>query len=216
MAARPNPNRLLVEGDEDKRVIPQFMESFITWGDTPATWPVEIESFNGYADLLKPGIIEAELKTSGLKALGVIVDANDDAEKRWRSIHERARKAFPALPHGMPPAGLIASNAEGLRFGAWLMPDNKTKGMLETFLALFLPGGTAPLWEFVKKVCTDAKKHGAPYIDAHIDKVRIHSWLALQDPPGMQLHVAVLSKTLVVGTANANAFVAWFRNLYAL
>jgi hypothetical protein len=216
MAARPNPNRLLVEGDEDKRVIPQFMENFIPWGNTRDTWPVEIESFNGYADLLKPGVIEAELKTPGLKALGVIVDANDDAAKRWRSIRERAGKAFPGLPEDMPSGGLVAVNEDGLRFGSWLMPDNKTKGMLETFLALFLPAGGVPLWEFVKKACTDAKTHGAPYNDAHIDKVRIHCWLAVQDPPGMQLHVAVLSKTLVVGAPNANAFVAWFRTLYQL
>lgn len=198
--ARSNPNRLLVEGDEDKRVIPQFMENFLPWGNERRTWPVEIESFNGYADLLKPGVIEAELKTSGLRALGVIVDANDDPAKRWRSIRDRAGKSFPGLPEEMPENGLVAVNGDGLRFGTWLMPDNKTKGMLETFLSTFIPASGEPLWELVKKYCAEAKNSGAPFHDVHIDKVHIHSWLALQDSPGQQLHLAVLSKTLKIGS----------------
>jgi hypothetical protein len=69
--ARANPNRLLVEGEEDKRVIPYFMEYFIPWGNNRGAWPVEIEAFNGIEEMLKPGVIEAELRISRLQALGI-------------------------------------------------------------------------------------------------------------------------------------------------
>jgi hypothetical protein len=214
--AKPNPNRLLVEGDEDKRVIPYFMENFIPWGNNKSTWPVEIESFNGISELVTPGTIEAELKTSGLKALGIIADANDDPANRWASIRTRALKAFPALPENLPAEGLIEMNADGLRFGVWLMPDNTEKGMLETFLGLFVPLDGQSLWDYTEITCTESKKHNAPFKDAHRDKVRIHTWLSWQDPPGQSLHLAVLSQALKPGSPKADPFVKWFRTLFQL
>jgi len=68
---KPPPRLLLVEGKEDKLVIPQFMEKFIPWGEwyEPDKWPAIIKYFDGIEPLLKPGVIEAELKSPGLKAL---------------------------------------------------------------------------------------------------------------------------------------------------
>jgi hypothetical protein len=215
--ARTNPNRLLVEGEEDKRVIPYFMEKFIAWGNTPETRPVQIESFNGVEDLLKPGTIEAALKTSGLKALGVIIDANSDVSGRWKRVRERAIRVLPNLPEVLPAEGVIKKSIGNLTFGAWLMPNNHSKGMLETFLSLFISNPTGPLWSLVEAHCKDAKARcGAPFKEAHFDKARIHSWLAIQDPPGQSLHLAVLSKTLTPGSPHADSFVKWFRQLYSL
>ena len=92
--AKPHPRLLLVEGREDKFVIPQFMEKFIPWGESnePQKWPVLIKDFDGIEPLLKPGAIEVELKSPGLKALGVMVDANSDPVSRFRSIRDRVIK----------------------------------------------------------------------------------------------------------------------------
>jgi hypothetical protein len=215
--AKPNPNRLLVEGDEDKRVIPQFMEYFIPWGNTKDTWPVEIESYDGIDDLLTPGNIEAELKMSGLKTLGVIVDANSDPKARWHRIRERAERELPGVPADLPPDGLVYSAPDGRRFGVWLMPNNVATGMLESFLSLFIDDPTKGLWPFVQAHCRDAKtNYTAPYKDAHFDKAQIHAWLAIQDPPGHQLHVAVLAKVLEPASPLADPFVNWFCSLYGI
>ncbi len=214
---RTNPNLLLVEGEEDKRVIPFFMEHFIAWGNERSSWPVEIMAFNGIEDLLTPGTIEVSLKTSGLKALGVVADANDKLANRWKRIRERALSSFPLLPEDLPEDGLISQNVDGLRFGTWLMPDNKSRGMLETFLSLFIPAQGTTLWDFVQNMCSEAaRNHQAPFQAVHIDKVQIHAWLALQDPPGQQLHLAVLTKTLKPESPRADGFVNWFRTLYGL
>jgi hypothetical protein len=205
---------MLVEGDDDKRVLPYFMEAFIPWGKTESEWPVRIEQFGGIENVLKPGVIEAELKASGLVSLGIVVDANDDPLDRWRRIRARCIGEFPSFPEGVDPNGLILENESGLRLGVWLMPDNKARGMLETFLSLFVPPTAEPLWQFAKECCVGCQGHQAPFKAAHLDKAHIHTWLAWQDPPGQSLHLAVMARTLTPGSPNADAFVGWFRKLY--
>lgn len=215
---KPLPNRLLVEGDEDKRIIPQLMDYFIPWGKSRGQWPVEIGSSDGIDDLLSPGNIEAELKVPGLKALGIVVDANSDPPERWRRVRERAVAAgVPDVPAELPRGGLILRPPDRPRFGVWLMPDNGSKGMIETFLSLFVTDPTGGLWPFVEAHCTEAKAvHAAPYKDAHRDKALIHAWLAIQNPPGCQLHVAVMAKVLEPTSPLADPFVTWFCELYGL
>lgn len=214
---KPHRGLLLVEGDEDKRVIPQFMEKFIPWGERHERdkWPTDIVSFDGVDSLLKPGVIETELKSPGLEALGVLVDANADPIGRWNDIRARAIGVMPGILPDLPPDGLVMTNADGLRFGVWLMPNCSSTGMLETFLAMFIDNPTSGLWAFVEAHCKDAKtNHQAPYIDAHLDKALIHAWLALQDPPGQQLHIAIMQNILKPNSTDAEPFVKWFRTLY--
>ena len=51
---RPNPNILLVEGDEEKRVIPYLMDHHVVWGDKEDEWVVQVKSHGGIDDLLEP------------------------------------------------------------------------------------------------------------------------------------------------------------------
>jgi hypothetical protein len=195
------------------------MEKFIPWGEhnEPEKWPAEIVDFVGVDPMLKPGVIEAELKSPGLKALGVLVDANTDPVGRWNCIRARAIAAMPAIPVDLPPDGLVMENDEGLRFGVWLMPNCSSKGMLETFLALFIDDQATGLWPFVQAHCKEAKEnHQAPYRDAHLDKALIHAWLALQDPPGQQLHSAIIQNILKPNSPQGEPFVNWFRKLYVV
>ena len=69
MATRINPKKLLVEGDEDKRVIPQLIEANgIPWGENRDTWIAEIGQSDGFENMVKQGLIETELKASNLEA----------------------------------------------------------------------------------------------------------------------------------------------------
>lgn len=213
--ARSNPKRLLVEGADDLRIIPHFMGNFISWGDTLATSPVEIVPNNGIENLLRPGNIEVEFKTAGLTALGVIVDADSDPAGRWASIRQRVVGEMPDIPTELPPNGLVHTHADGRRFGVWIMPDCGSHGMIETFLSLFVPTPTVGLWPFVRAFCDDARRlHAAPCTVAHLDKARIHAWLAVQEPPGDQLHMAIKSRVLRVTSPFAEPFVDWFCRLY--
>lgn len=106
-----NPNILLVEGDEDKRVIALLMDEFVVWGDKRDEWAADIKSFGGIADLLEPGNIEAQGKVVGRRALGIVVDADDQFD--YPHVPGVARPAGAAASHGRSRAGAGRPSAAG-------------------------------------------------------------------------------------------------------
>ena len=205
--------RLLVEGDTDKRVIPYLMErNGVEW---PKDVPVKIEASGGINNILAPRVIEVELFEPGLEALGVIVDADDDAADRWRAIRDRCRSEFDDLPTDIPAGGLITLHeATGVRFGVWIMPDNQYRGMLEDFLIRLMPAESGALLELARECVAHASNSGAPFKEAHRTKAEIHTWLAWQDEPGKQLHEAVHHRVLDPQRPESQPFVKWFRALF--
>lgn len=217
MANRYNPKKLLVEGKEDERVIPQLMEeNGIRWGKNRSEWVVEIKECNGFENMVKPYVIETHLKESGLEVLGIIADANANAERRWESLRNRCIQSFPNLPRVLPAEGLIHENETGLKLGIWLMPDNQSRGMMETFLTYLVPDDCDPVLKHAESARDKAKEIGALYKEVHADKAKIHTWLAWQDPPGRQLHQAVMGRILDPRSPHAKAFVTWFRDLFGV
>ena len=217
MANRYVPKKLLVEGDEDKRVIPYLMEANgIPWGETADTRVVEIDPCGGFENMIKQGLIETELKASGLKALGIIADANENARQRWSSLRNRCLGSFPELPDDVPATGLIHENESGLKLGVWLMPDNRSHGMMETFLTYLVPDNNNPVLRYAESARDEARTLGAPYKDVQADKAKIYTWLAWQDPPGRPLHNAVMERLLDPRSVHAAAFVGWFRSLFGI
>ena len=209
-----HPKKLLVEGNADKRVIPYLMEANgVAWenGDQHV---VHIEPHDGIDELLKPGVIGAELRASELEALGVLVDANGDARHRWNQIKNRIRDQFDDLPDEIPEYGLNVAHSVGPRFGVWIMPDNRFSGMMENFLGQLIPENSRHLFEVAKNCVAEAEQHGAPFKEVHRTKATIHIWLAWQDEPGKQLHQAVAHRVLDPEKPESQAFVNWFRQLF--
>ncbi len=207
---------LLVEGQDDLWVIPYLMEhNGVPWEKRGECVP-EIEPLDGIDALLKTGVISTYLKASDLEVLGVMVDANDSLTGRWQAIRRECVQAFPNIDDELPLTGGIWNNDDGLRLGVWIMPDNQSPGMLESFLKYLVPNTQAPLWQYAIQTTQDARNHEARYRDVHVDKANIHSWLAWQDPPGVPLHHAVLKKILDPHSPHARPFVDWFKLLYGL
>lgn len=101
------------------------------------------------------------------------------------------------------------------------MPDNRTGGMLETFLAYMIRDQSQPLWKYTKEVVSQvsqSKEFQAPFKEAHIDKANIYTWLAWQKQPGRQLHQAIKEHILDPRYPHpkAEAFFHWFKSLYEL
>ncbi|MEZ5941542.1 MAG: DUF3226 domain-containing protein [Planctomycetaceae bacterium] len=218
MARRIYTKRLLVEGRDEQRLIPELIErNGIVWGETRDEAIIDIEEFNGVENLLKPGVIEAELKASGLEELGIIIDADEDLEARWQAVRNRCLQEFSTqLPEELPQDGLVVERESGLRLGVWIMPDNLNNGMLETFLTYLVPDQGNTVYQHALTSVSKAKSIGAPYSESHEDKAIIHTWLAWQNPPGRQLHQAVIERILVPQSDRSKSFVDWFRRLYRL
>lgn len=220
---RIQPRKLLVEGQTDKRVIPYLMEANgIAWEDSTGQPTVTIKPMDGVEEILKPGAVEAELAATGLEALGVIVDANGDAHKRWNQLRRHCDSAIPGLPEVLPEGGVITAGRQNPagrnipRFGVWIMPDNRLTGMLEDFLLQFVRNDSKELLDLAHHCTKEAKNQGAPYKSPHFAKARLHTWLAWQDEPGKQLHEAVHHRLLDPTKPQCQPFVEWFRALFSV
>lgn len=225
---RDHSRLLLVEGATEQRFIPELIERGIgegfSWktGEEVCVYIHVMDGLDGKLGKLK-GTVGAELRATNREALGLLLDADDSVEKRWRQVRARVladveqldAKTIPETP---PAQGFIADVDLGApkgpqRLGVWIMPDNQRSGMLET-LARDLIGHTA-LHDYAEKACKDAKKnHGAAFKKVHEEKAIVHTWLAWQDPPDRQLHQAIQPLMVDPSAPAAQAFITWFRALF--
>jgi len=211
-----HPKILLVEGKEDVRVIPELMETNgVKWvvNKIPVVY---IKDNDGYENLVDPDVISSELQASNLSVLGIIIDGDDNPSGRWESIRNASLESIPNIPKALPEEGLIHTAPNGVRFGIWIMPDNNMRGMLETFLTYMIPENNEAVWQFAQEVTQEAKNRGAVFKYTHVDKAEIYTWLAWQNPPGRQLHQAIMERILNPQHPKAKVFITWFKNLYDL
>lgn len=219
---------LLVEGATEKRAIPELVEA------NGILWEIKDKETNKqkfavYIDDLgrvnrkqkvQSAELSNELNVASRQALGLIVDADESCINRWQSVRNACLHFIPDLPQDIPPEGLVhhteKKNGKPVKFGVWIMPDNKTCGMLETFLTYLVKDESEALWQYSQAVVLEAKNQGANFKPTHIDKANIHTWLAWQDEPGSQLHMAVKKKILDPQHPKAQTFIKWFKTLYGL
>ncbi|WP_257235945.1 DUF3226 domain-containing protein [Nostoc sp. 'Peltigera malacea cyanobiont' DB3992] len=149
--------KLLVEGQDDLRVIPELIEkNGIRWGDNKKEAIVLIQDCGGYENI-DANRISTELQASGLTHLGIIIDADEDLSLRWISIRNACLPSIPDIPEEISETGLIHVTNNGIKFGIWIMPDNQTRGMLETFLAYMIKDEAETIWQYAQEVAQEAK-----------------------------------------------------------
>ena len=126
------PNRvLLVEGRDDKYVVDHIRRRH-----DPMP-PFEIVDKGGLEELLAS--IGPELKAPGRRALGIVVDANDDIEARWAAVTDRLGRAGIEVGDRDPGGTVIRGTSSDPDVGVWIMPDNRSPGELEDFIAAMIP-----------------------------------------------------------------------------
>lgn len=116
---RDHSNILIVEGVEDQRSVIGLMKDHISWQEESKLWPVWVELGDGVDQILAAGYLTAQIKASNAKTVGVMLDADHDADSRYRRIRQLCATLFPNLPERMPPAGLIVENDDEKRFGVY-------------------------------------------------------------------------------------------------
>ena len=211
--------KLLVEGATEERLIPELVEAQrIRWTEAEVGDKVPyIDDVGGVENILKSGTISAEFKASGLRRLGVIVDANGNASGRWQSIRRRCESELPdmvGLPERIPEAGFVRERQDGSWFGVWIMPDNRSSGALEEFLLGLVPSTGEELLTHARSSVDRARELGAELREVDVAKSVIHTWLAWQRDPGPQLHEAVKRRLLDPRHPASQLFVSWFRSMF--
>jgi hypothetical protein len=207
---------MIVEGWDDVHSVVSIMRVFVEWPKDEASWPVHVHMGNGAEDILSEGVLVTYLKGSVVEAFGVILDADEDANRRYGSVRTICEPMFPTLPKELPLDGVVVENDHGKRLGVWIMPDNSSKGSTETFLRCLVPQTSGILWDHAEKSVKIAEELGAAFSQNSWDKACLRTWLAWQDPPDLTPGIAIRKKLLDPQCSAATLFVEWFRRLYRL
>jgi hypothetical protein len=216
MGTTAGENLLIVEGHDDKHCVISLMEHHVTWPDGPENAPVKVAVGFSVEQILHEPFLRVYLKSNPVRRLGIVLDADDNLAGRFQSLRAICLPYFPDMPESLEASGLIVSNADGKRLGAWFMPDNISAGCLEMFLEKLVPAGNLELWHYAVEVVDQAIARGAPLKGSDVQKARVYSYLAWYEPPGRAPGLALKQHVFNPWSPAADLFISWFRSLYQL
>ncbi len=194
------PERLLlVEGPDDEHVVTHLCER------SSLARNFEIVQKGGFSELAKS--IPVELKAPGRSALGVVADANNDFDSRWRAVRNRFEQEGMALPSRAAQGGVVVEGRP--RVGVWLMPDNQRPGQLEDLVAALVPEGDV-VWPLAQKFIEDVPEDVKP---KSIIKAQVHAWLAVR-ADARHMGSAIGTGHLNASASAAVSFAAWLKHLF--
>ena len=199
---------LIVEGNDDERVIHHITDRI------DAVVEFGILSKGGIDPLL--AAIERDIKVSGRDTVGIVADANDDLNARWQAVTDRIRRAGLGIdpPTHPDPAGtIIREAARRPRVGIWLMPDNRSSGEIEDFVAKMIPSDDT-VWPLAQKYIDGIPRNDREFTEGKIQRARVHAWLAAREDP-RRMGAAIGAGDLDTEFALCQAFAAWLRRLFA-
>lgn len=197
---------LLVEGKDDSAVI----QSLCEYHRLPEVFAVQRKD---NVERLLEGL-PLELRRPGLERLGVVLDADVDTRARWASIRGILhREGYMNVPGDLGLEGAIVTAGGRPRFGAWIMPDNRTPGMLEDFVASLVPPGDF-LWTYAGMAINGIPENQRRFREVERPKAHIHTWLAWQEGPGSPMGQAITKGDLRADAPLALRFVRWLGRLF--
>jgi len=207
MTAVLNSQILLVEGLDDKRVVEHLLKA---WGKDPKQH-FKIEQKSGVDNLLAS--IPSHIKESGLKTLGILVDANNDIGIRWQAISDRLSKAeCENIPSKPESDGIIFDGWRGSRIGIWLMPNNQCKGELENFIYEMIPSNDSVLPR-TKEYIDNIPRADRKFKDQKLVRAYVYAWLATREKPH-PMGLAIKTRDLDKNADEARRFYEWSRKLF--
>ena len=206
-----NRKILLVEGVDDEHVMKHIC------GNHGIPDLDEIRQHGGAPKLLESIPVRIKASEEG-DVVGVIIDADTDMHSCWRSIRGRIVEiGYRHVPDQPAPDGTILDPPEGTllpRFGVWIMPDNRTDGILEDFLRFLVPQPNVlfdHVNDSVAAIPGGERRFRQPEDEP---KAIIHTWLAWQRDPGKPFGTAITARFLDPNVAEALVLVLWLRRLF--
>lgn len=191
---------LAVEGSDDQHVVWQILEQH------GVEECFKVKDFNGIDNIL--GGLQTMIKA--YDRLAVIIDADLDLDSRWKSVRAKAAQLGFDIPEHPQVGGYCAENADGKRFGVWLMPNNIIPGMLEDFLHDLVPeeDETLPhVREFIEAIPLVKGR----FAHKHKSKALIRTYLAIQEDPGLPFGTAIKAKYFKSNGDEVVRLVDWIR-----
>lgn len=194
---------LLVEGQDDKHVVRHLCYKIGLKEDFRIC---DMDGIDNLRDVIIP-----QIKETGRNTVGIIVDANDDLNSRWRAIADRLRQAdIEPLPDGPFSEGTIIPGAP--RIGIWLMPDNQSSGELEDFVQTMIPVDD-PVWPRSRNYIDSIPDESRKFDPGKKIRAELYAWLATRENP-KRMGAAIGAEDLRVDGALCTSFAAWMQRLF--
>ncbi len=199
------PTAMLVEGNDDFNVVWRIAE-------IRSIPQFHIYEAGGIDNLLAR--IDLQSRVPGRRALGILVDANDNPTARWQAISHRLAPLGITLPQTPDPAGTIIPAQNDLpRIGVWLWPDNRNPGELEDFIISLIPEND-PIWPLSENyINTILTRHLNKFTPGKKSRAQVHAWLAVREDPrrmGQAIQYGDLNPT----APPFAAFATWLTRLF--
>lgn len=213
---------ILLEGKNDCHVVAQLLHHHhINCLDADTVNSVELIEELCLKDTKSDNqLLEAlsvYLDDGTLEVLGIVIDADEDIEGRWQAISGRLENAgtvaMPKVPN--PDGTIIELEQTGrvLRIGIWIMPDNKSNGMLENFLQNMITDNDF-LHTYAKDCVSKIPVDNRKFSRNHLNKAEICTWLAWQENPGRPYGVAIRAKYFDIASPYSISFTNWIKALF--
>ena len=197
-----NDRVLLVEGPNDKHVVLHLCNFH---EEMPKFWILDKE---GIEVLLEA--IGSEVRAPSRKAVGILVDANDDLDARWRAVANRLREENIEVPSNPELTGTIIDSTP--RVGIWLMPNNESPGELENFVSEMIPNDD-PVWPLSADYIDGLPQADRKFTEKKILRAKLYAWLATREDP-RQMGAAIGARDLRVDGPLSTRFASWLRQLF--
>lgn len=206
-----NNSILLVEGKDDQHVIWSLLEHY----NVPEVFSVI--DCDGIENLLRD--LSLRLTTPTMyKRIGVVMDADVDLQGRYDAFCRILAKTgkYDIADVSLSEDGTVinALNDDYPTFGLWLMPNNRSNGMLEDFV-MTLAGKKDVLMDESDATLKSLESRSLnKYAPVHRSKAKIHTYLAWQKDPGKPMGQAITAKVLDAESSSAKVFVGWIKHLF--
>ena len=197
-----NDRVLLVEGPNDKHVVLHLCNFH---EEMPKFWILDKE---GIEVLLEA--IGSEVRAPSRKAVGILVDANDDLDARWRAVANRLREENIEVPSNPELTGTIIDSTP--RVGIWLMPNNESPGELENFVSEMIPNDD-PVWPLSADYIDGIPQADRKFTEKKILRAKLYAWLATREDP-RQMGAAIGARDLRVDGTLSTRLANWLRQLF--
>ena len=199
-------NTLLVEGLDDKHVIYALAKQYNLKKN------FEVKNCEGIDKLFEK--IPVYLKKSGIKAIGIVIDADTDLNKQTKKMKNILNNNGFGSSVNINKQGLIIQRLDKVKIGVWIMPNNETEGMLEDFIKFLVPEDDK-LSPFIDSTLDKIESKGiVKFKKIHKSKAFIHTWLAWQKKPGVPMGTAITSRFLDPNVPECKYFIKWLKNLF--
>ena len=195
---------LLVEGLNDRHVIEHLY--WKRFDDEP---PFEVVDKEGYSNLR--AAILSEVIAPDRRAVGIVVDANDDPGSRWTAVTNRLRRACPGMEFGSLSASGSIIDGEP-RIGIWLWPDNGTPGEIEDFVAEMIPRDD-PVWPLSEGYIEGIPEKHRRFSPRKARRAKLHAWLAATAEPKF-MGTSIRAGDLEIHGTLATRFTDWLKKLF--